>query len=111
MGQIIWRFSNEKAQWEKKEAGKEGTADALLYLDGREYQTMHGFGGCLNELGWQALERLSEPVRENVLRELFEPGEGRTNLNFCRVPIGANDYSFDWYSLDETPGEIGRAHV
>ena len=53
MGQIIWRFSNEKAQWEKKEAGKEGTADALLYLDGREYQTMHGFGGCLNELGWQ----------------------------------------------------------
>ena len=110
MGQIIWRFSNEKAQWEKKEAGKEGTADALLYLDGREYQTMHGFGGCLNELGWQALERLSEPVRENVLRELFEPGEGRTNLNFCRVPIGANDYSFDWYSLDETPGDFALEH-
>lgn len=117
MGQVVWRFSNEEAQWmdkEARQAGKGargyGKADATLCLNGREYQTMHGFGGCLNELGWRALHKLSDSVRESVMRELFEPDEERANLNFCRVPIGANDYSFDWYSLDETSGDFELKH-
>lgn len=117
MRQTIWRFSNEKAQWACKEVQQAdggtqrfGRADATLYLNGKEYQTMHGFGGCLNELGWRALHKLSDSARESVMKELFEPGGERANLNFCRVPIGANDYSFDWYSLDETPGDFGLEH-
>lgn len=31
-------------------------------------------------------------------------------LNFCRMPIGANDYAMDWYSLDETPGDYALQH-
>ena len=26
------------------------------------------------------------------------------------MPIGANDYSRDWYSLDETPGDFAMEH-
>lgn len=110
MREITWRWSNEKAQWAGKELEKTEKADATLHVNGREYQTMHGFGGCLNELGWRALQKLSDPVRERVMQELFLPDQERTHLNFCRVPIGANDYSFDWYSLDETPGDFGLEH-
>lgn len=110
MKQIVWRWSNEAAQWRHKEPKSTGKAEATLRLDGREYQTMHGFGGCLNELGWRALQKLSKEQQEEVLRELFQPGQESANLNFCRVPIGANDYSFDWYSLDETPGDYALEH-
>jgi len=27
-------------------------------------------------------------------------------FNYCRLPVGANDYSATWYSLDETPGDF-----
>lgn len=107
MKNIDWRWSNERAQWAAKGASDSG-ADAVLALDGREYQTMHGFGGCFNELGWRALQALPPSGRAAVLAELFSP-EG-AGLNFCRLPIGANDYSFDWYSLDETPGDYALEH-
>lgn len=117
MRQVVWRFSNEEASWAYKEAKRaenmaweSGGADASLRRNGREYQTMHGFGGCLNELGWRALGKLSDDARKNVMQELFGSGVEHANLNFCRVPIGANDYSFDWYSLDETPGDFGLEH-
>ncbi|WP_130837451.1 glycoside hydrolase family 30 protein [Lachnoclostridium sp. Marseille-P6806] len=105
MKQVIWRWSNETAQWQTKEVQNRAAAQATLRLDGREYQTMHGFGGCFNELGWSSLQKLSSGEREAVMQELFLPGEERANLNFCRLPIGGNDYSFDWYSLDETAGD------
>ena len=107
MKKIDWRWSNESAQWAAKAPSPSG-ADAALALDGREYQTMHGFGGCFNELGWRALQSLTAADRSAVLKTLFSPaGAG---LNFCRLPIGANDYSFDWYSLDETPGDYALEH-
>lgn len=58
-----------------------------------------GFGGCLNEAGMAALSTLGEETRTRILDELFLPD--RMGLNFCRLPIGANDYALDWYSYDE----------
>lgn len=108
MKKVKWNCSTEKVPWQSKEyAGiKSDTADAVLMTDTKEYQKMYGFGGCFNELGYRALTSLSRENQENVMRELFEKGEGKCNLNLCRTPIGANDYSFDWYSLDETPGDF-----
>ena len=40
-----------------------------------------------------------------MLRDFFEPG-ARLNLMLCRMPIGANDFSRDWYSYDESPGAL-----
>lgn len=59
-----------------------------------------GFGGCLNEAGIAALDTLPPSLKKNILDDLFLPE--RMGLNFCRLPIGANDYALEWYSCDET---------
>lgn len=111
MADIKWYWSSENCPWAVKEPeAVSAAADAQLCLDGREYQKMYGFGGCFNEAGWRALQHLSEDDRESLLKELFA-GEGEgAHFNVCRLPIGANDYSFNWYSLDEVPGDYALEH-
>ena len=70
---------------------------------------MEGFGGCFNELGWTSLHALSEPDRESVLHELFDPAAG-ARLTYCRMPIGANDFATGAYSYDETEGDFDLKH-
>lgn len=110
MKQITWLWSNETAQWARKEVSPQAHADATLTLDGQEYQKMYGFGACFNELGWRALGHLSEESRSALLAELFSPEGDGAKFNLCRLPIGASDYAFDWYSLDETPGDYALDH-
>ncbi|MFI3283380.1 MAG: glycoside hydrolase family 30 beta sandwich domain-containing protein [Rikenellaceae bacterium] len=68
-------------------------------------QTVDGFGGCFNELGWTSLSLLSEEDRQAVITELFAPNTG-ANFNICRMPVAANDFSTDWYSYNETEGDF-----
>jgi glucosylceramidase len=68
-------------------------------------QTVDGFGACFNELGWTSLSALPVADRETIFRELFAPGVG-ANFTVCRMPLGANDFSRDWYSYDETAGDF-----
>lgn len=72
------------------------------------YQTITGFGGCFNELGWTALSALTPPQRLSVIRALFDPKTG-CDFTLCRMPIGASDFARNWYSLDETPGDYALA--
>jgi glucosylceramidase len=72
------------------------------------FQTMDGFGGCFNELGWTALQTLPAETVQQVLKDLFDPSGA--NFNLCRMPIGANDYALDWYSLDDTAGDYALDH-
>ncbi len=67
-------------------------------------QTVTGFGACFNELGWDALNVLPDSTRQMILREFFT--EEGFNFTICRVPMGANDYARDWYSLNDTPGDF-----
>ncbi|WP_238898754.1 glycoside hydrolase family 30 protein [Clostridium sp. YIM B02500] len=76
-----------------------------LELNGESYQTIDGFGGCFNELGYIALKKIPNDKKEEVLRNLFDPEE--CNFTYCRLPIGANDYAESWYSLNETKGDYG----
>ena len=78
--------------------------DMEVRLDKRQ-QTIDGWGGCFNELGWVALQSVSPESREEVIRNLFAPGAG-LNFTICRMPIGASDYATNWYSLDDTPGDF-----
>jgi glucosylceramidase len=78
------------------------TVELLL---NRPLQTMDGFGACFNELGWTALSSLSEPDRQHILKELFAPGIG-ANFNMGRMPVGANDFSRNWYSYNEHEGDF-----
>jgi len=71
-------------------------------------QVIDGFGGCFNELGWDALQMLDTTKQAEVLKGLFTP-EG-LNFTICRMPIGANDYSRNYYSLNDSAGDFEMKH-
>nr|WP_321452746.1 glycoside hydrolase family 30 beta sandwich domain-containing protein [uncultured Carboxylicivirga sp.] len=72
-------------------------------------QEIEGFGTCFNELGWTSLRRLQPNQREDILKELFEPGIG-ANFTICRMPVAANDFARKWYSYNETDGDFEMKH-
>lgn len=76
------------------------TAAPDLVLDGVRHQTWEGWGSCFNELGHDALALLPAADRARLVHDLWHP-QGELRLNLGRLPIGANDYSRSWYSLDE----------
>ena len=100
IGQMKFIATEEKARWMPREA-QEGMPEVCdLELTGEKAQTIRGFGGCFNELGQIALEKLDEGKRNEVLDALF--GSEGCGFTVCRVPIGASDYAAKWYSCDET---------
>ncbi len=78
------------------------SVDIEILTDEKE-QIIDGFGGCFNELGWDALQVLNDKDREAVLKSLFSQ-EG-CNFKLCRMPIGANDFARNWYSLNDSVGD------
>lgn len=107
-----WICSTGAAPWGETSVKLEtfnGTDHRVLVVDPDiEFQQIDGFGGCFNERGWDALSFLSENERAKVLDELFHPLGAKFTL--CRMPVGANDYSFDYYSLDDAPEDYEMAH-
>ncbi len=104
--------TTKDAAWQVQPLAKPGWRwDALnLNVDlSATAQTMEGFGGCFNELGWTSLQKLSEGDRESVMRELFDPSAG-ARFTLCRMPIGANDFALGPYSYDETKGDFELKH-
>jgi glucosylceramidase len=80
------------------------SAEATLMLTGEKKQKILGFGGCFNELGAEALQLTDESSRKAFLDELFL--DENCGFNYGRVPIGANDFSLEWYSCDECDGDF-----
>lgn len=83
----------------------ENATDVVIDVT-KTQQTIRGFGTCFNELGWTSLAALKPEDREAILEELFAPGIG-ANFTICRMPVGANDFSLDWYSYNENDGDFG----
>lgn len=100
-----WVYSNETVQWTEGIPEKISKGISSVNLNGNEYQAMKGFGGCFNEAGYIALLKLNPKTQEEILSELFGKTVNSCNLSMCRLPIGANDYSIDWYSLNESQGD------
>jgi glucosylceramidase len=111
---VTWVSTTETAPWQSKTPASGGRGgfgggrdlDPLVDLP---LQTVEGFGACFNELGWTSLQALGEADRQKILREMFAPGGG-ANFTLCRMPVGANDFSRDWYSYDETPDDFELRH-
>ena len=94
--------------WQQEGVSAAKYSADTLELTGVKKQKILGFGGCFNELGWEALQLADEKERENFLEELF--AADKCNFNFGRVPIGANDFSLEWYSCDEVDGDYALEH-
>jgi glucosylceramidase len=107
---VGWFVTTAQAPWQRRElqATSGGPGDVMVQT-GTPLQTIEGFGACFNELGWTSLALLSPNERDAVLRELFAPGVG-AGFTLCRMPVGANDFSRDWYSYDETDGDFALEH-
>jgi len=68
-------------------------------------QTWEGFGGAFNERGWSVLPA---ELQDEALSLLF--GEDGCRFVFGRIPIGANDYAIQRYTLDEIAGDYQLEH-
>jgi glucosylceramidase len=102
--------TTRKSQWKTSAVRLAQTeTKPNLVLTGETDQTWLGWGGCFNELGGEALSVLPRGKQERLLGDLFDPA-GACRFNFCRLPIGANDYSLNWYSLNEHADDFKMRH-
>jgi glucosylceramidase len=109
-----WVSSTNANRWVQQSnqtfVNYDGTITNLIEIDpNTTYQVIDGFGGCFNELGWNALGALNSSARDAVIKELFDPNSG-CKFNICRMPIGASDYASSWYSLNDTAGDYSMAN-
>lgn len=91
------------------ESHGKGVAKSLRIRAGEKKQQVEGFGACFSELGWEALKTLEPDQRRWVLERLFAP-EGGCRFTYCRMPVGANDFAYDYYSLNDTAGDLAMEH-
>ena len=105
---VSWVSTSQTEQWKIQNGltiyPASGNADADIELN-QPLQKIEGFGTCFNELGWTSFSMLSVKDRESIMKELFAPGVGAC-FTICRMPVGANDFSRNWYSYDETNGDF-----
>ncbi len=104
---VEWVVTTRMKPWQARAglaAHAGADADVTVQMESPR-QAIEGFGACFNELGWTSLAVLEPEQRDNVFRELFAPEVG-ANFTLCRMPVGANDFSRDWYSYDEVPGDF-----
>jgi glucosylceramidase len=101
--QAEWIYSTPDKPWQKGEKitiGKPSTSEnADIQIIGERLQQIEGFGGCFNEMGWDALTSLPEKERNDILNKLFSPSEAHFTLN--RMPMGASDYALSFYSFND----------
>lgn len=111
---LSWRSSTQLAPWaqngpiQAEATAGPGESDIEIRSDAVA-QEIDGWGGCFNELGWQALSVLEPSDREAVVQALFDPSLG-CKFNICRMPIGASDFALDYYSLNDFSGDYGMKH-
>ena len=96
MSNVIWHFSNEHAQWQKKICTVV-SAPATLEENGQRYQRMEGFGGCFNELGYRADQVHAPAARGSFCRGSVVQWKTRQVLqlrgSFGTAPCGHSVHS------------------
>jgi glucosylceramidase len=106
---VHWYTTTEGERWQTRTVEKtSGKEQVNVRTSGVRGQPFWGLGGCFNELGWAALEALSDARRREVVSDLF--GDEGCGFTLGRIPIGASDYALDWYSADEVLGDYGLEH-
>lgn len=69
-----------------------------------ERQAIRGFGTCFSELSALALDSIGADEKSALLDELFDAD--KCNFNYCRAPMGASDFSLDFFSYNDTDGDL-----
>jgi len=103
---VKWWSSTSKKQWEEQRNLLLQKIDPNLKFDVEVFpdsllQEISGFGGSISEKGWLGLSTLPEIKREHILSDLFDPNNS-LKLNLCLIPVGADKYALNYYSLDDS---------
>jgi glucosylceramidase len=105
---LFWTVSTDSKRWQANGSLDFSTTAAsgtrLDVLPDSQYQEIDGFGGCFNELGWNALQSLQKADIDTVMKSLFDTSG--CDFNICRIPIGSSDYASSYYSLDDNDGDF-----
>ncbi|HZH58973.1 MAG TPA: glycoside hydrolase family 30 protein [Metabacillus sp.] len=104
-----WISTTRDQYWQVKNIATNDEKSPNLVISDEKKRVIDGFGGCFNELGYEALTLLSEEDRNEVLDALFLP-DGECQFSICRLPIGASDYALEWYSHNETDNDYEMEH-
>jgi glucosylceramidase len=100
--QVEWIYSTPEKQWQKGNKinpVNKTNEDSDIKITNEKMQLIDGFGGCFNEMGWDALTSLPEKERNQVLENIFSPTEANFTIN--RMPMGASDYGLSFYSFND----------
>lgn len=104
---ISWISSTPSENWKeetKYSFESVGDSSAIKLITEKLLQQIDGFGGCFNELGWEALNKLGDKKKTKILTDLFSPKEA--NFSYCRFPVGASDYALSYYTFDDVPEDF-----
>jgi glucosylceramidase len=108
---VEWVSTTNTSPWvvSTMMVSEKGVNPDVTIITSQTEQTIEGFGGCFNEMGWDALTKLNQSDQELLIKMLFDQKDG-CKFNLCRMPLGANDYSMNWYSYDEKDGDFAMDH-
>lgn len=109
---FTWYSSTQGSEWEVSKVRMKSSAENSVSLSvdaSNEGTRFLNWGTCFNELGWDALNMLTEAERNDVMSRLFSPS-GDMRFTIGRFSMNANDYARDWYSCDEVDGDFQLKH-
>lgn len=93
--------SGKNDYWKSSAITDGGGNPTVTVNESQKNQVWHGFAGCFNEAGWDALNSLSASDKDRAIKLLFDVKDG-IGFTWGRIPIGASDYALERYSLNET---------
>ena len=78
----------------------------VIVDENSEAQMWEGFGGAFSERGWDSLT--TRALQDEAVALLF--GSDGCRFVWGRIPVGANDYAMDRYTLDEVVDDYSMSH-
>ena len=76
------------------------SVDTVQLVPENGFQDVLGFGGCFTDASCYLIGKLKQPVRDQLLHEMFHPSEMGLSVN--RTCIGSADSAATLYSYDES---------
>ncbi len=95
---IVWHAT--AAQPPNTDATTTAFPDAVRLVPENKFQDILGFGGCFTDASCYLISQLRQPLRDQLLHEMFHPAEMGLSVN--RTCIGSADSAATLYSYDES---------
>src|SRR3954469_25137556 len=95
---IVWQAT--AAQPPNTDATTTAFPDAVRLVPENKFQDILGFGGCFTDASCYLISQLRQPLRDQLLHEMFHPAEMGLSVN--RTCIGSADSAATLYSYDES---------